>query len=102
MAGNQLANQVGEIWRAATLAEQRLAVKKLAISQSEEATRLENLRYAQGLSTMTNLLQTQAELDKARAEYVSAQFEVITQRAALLLATGSLTPERISGTALPR
>ena len=102
VAGNQLANQVGEIWRAATLAEQRLAVKKLAISQSEEATRLENLRYAQGLSTMTNLLQTQAELDKARAEYVSAQFEVITQRAALLLATGSLTPERISGTALPR
>lgn len=101
VAGNQLASQVGEIWRAATLAEQRLAVKKLAITQSEEATRLENLRYSQGLSTMTNLLQSQAELDKARAEVVAAQYEVITQRAALLLATGSLTPDRIHGAALP-
>ncbi|WP_407274985.1 TolC family protein [Halothiobacillus sp. DCM-1] len=102
VAGNQLMNQVGEIWRAAALAEQRLAVKKLAISQSEEATRLENLRYAQGLSTMTNLLQSQAALDKARAEYVSAQYELTVQRASLLLATGNLTPERISGTALPQ
>ncbi len=102
VAGNQLLNQIGEVWRAATLAEQRLAVKKLAISQSEEATRLENLRYAQGLSTMTNLLQTQAALDKARAEYVAAQYEVITQRAALLMAIGKLSPEHIQGVPLPR
>lgn len=101
MALNHLLSQVGEVWRAAQLAEQRLHVKKLAIGQSEEAARLEKLRYAQGLSTMTNLLQAQAELDKARAEFVQAQYQLIQQRAALLLATGQLEPDSIQATPLP-
>lgn len=100
MAINTLMSQVGETWRAAELAEYRLDLKKLAISQSEEATRLEKLRYAQGLSTMTNLLQTQAELDKSRAEYVQAQYELILQRAALLVTTGQLEPDAIAATPL--
>lgn len=100
MAVNTLMSQVGKTWRAAQLAEYRLNLKKLAISQSEEATRLEKLRYAQGISTMTTLLQTQAELDKSRAEYVQAQFELILQRASLLLTTGQLEPDAISATPL--
>ncbi|MDD3576040.1 MAG: TolC family protein [Halothiobacillus sp.] len=100
MAINTLMSQVGETWRAAQLAEYRLELKKLAISQSEEATRLEKLRYAQGISTMTNLLQTQAELDKSRAEFVQAQYELILQRATLLLTTGQLEPDAISATPL--
>lgn len=95
MAINTLLAQVGETWRAAHLAEHRLQVKKLAITQSEEAARLEKLRYEQGLSTLTNLLQAQAELDKSRAEFVQAQYELIVQRAALLLATGLLEPSAI-------
>lgn len=100
MAINTLMSQVGKTWRAAQLAEYRLDLKKLAISQSEEATRLEKLRYAQGISTMTNLLQTQAELDKSRAEYVQAQYELILQRATLLMTTGQLEPDAISATQL--
>lgn len=96
MAVNTLMSKVGETWRAAQLAEYRVNLKKLAISQSEEATRLEKLRYAQGISTMTNLLQTQAELDKSRAEYVQAQYELILQRAALLLTTGQLEPDAVT------
>jgi outer membrane protein len=98
MAINMLMSQVGQTWRAAQLAEYRLDLKKLAISQSEEATRLEKLRYAQGISTMTNLLQIQSELDKSRAEYVQAQYELILQRAALLMTTGQLEPDAISAT----
>jgi outer membrane protein TolC len=49
---------------------------------------------------MTNLLQTQAELDKSRAEYVQAQYELILQRATLLLTTGQLEPDAISATPL--
>jgi outer membrane protein TolC len=100
MAINTLMSQVGKTWRAAQLAEYRLDLKKLAISQSEEATRLEKLRYAQGISTMTNLLQTHAELDKSRAEYVQAQYELILQRATLLMTTGQLEPDAISATQL--
>lgn len=100
MAVNKLMSEVGKTWRAAQLAESRLNLKKLAISQSEEATRLEKLRYAQGISTMTNLLQTQAELDKSRAEYVQAQYELIVQRASLLQTTGQLEPDAISASSL--
>lgn len=100
VALNRLLTQVGEIWRAAKLADQRLRVKQLAIGQSEEAARLEKLRYTQGLSTMTNLLQAQAELDKSRAEFVQAQYELILQRAKLLLATGQLEPETIDAAPL--
>jgi outer membrane protein TolC len=95
MAINTLLAQVGATWRAAELADYRLRVKKLAITQSEEAARLEKLRYEQGLSTLTNLLQTQAELDKSRAELVEAQYELIVQRAGLLLALGMLEPAAI-------
>lgn len=100
IALNQLLSQVGEVWRAAQLADQRLKVKQLAIGQSEEAARLEKLRYTQGLSTMTNLLQAQAELDKSRAEYVQAQYELVLQRAKLLLATGQLEPDAIDAAPL--
>ncbi|HUM98865.1 MAG: hypothetical protein B7X12_01855 [Halothiobacillus sp. 20-53-49] len=95
MAINTLLAQVGASWRAAELADYRLRVKKLAITQSEEAARLEKLRYEQGLSTLTNLLQTQAELDKSRAELVQAQYELIVQRTNLLLALGQLEPAAI-------
>lgn len=100
VAQNQLMSQVGEVWRAAQLADQRLRVKQLAIGQSEEAARLEKLRYSQGLSTMTNLLQAQAELDKSRAEFVQAQYELVLQRAKLLLTTGELESDVIGASPL--
>ncbi|ANJ66492.1 hypothetical protein A9404_03055 [Halothiobacillus diazotrophicus] len=100
VAQNQLMSQVGEVWRAAQLADQRLRVKQLAIGQSEEAARLEKLRYSQGLSTMTNLLQAQAELDKSRAEFVQAQYELVLQRAKLLLTTGELESDAIGASPL--
>ncbi len=93
---NKLMTQIGQIWRAAQLADQRVKVRSLAITQNEEAARLEKLRYQQGLSTMTNLLQSQADLDKARAELVRARYELTLQRSALLLAEGRLKPDQIT------
>lgn len=92
---NKLVRQVGQIWRAAQLAAERVKVRSLAIKQNEEASRLEKLRYQQGLSTMTDLLQSQAELDKARAELVQARYQLTLQRAALLLAEGRLQPDQV-------
>lgn len=96
---NQLINQIGEIYRRAQLTEQRVSVRALAIEQTKEAARIEQVRYEQGLNTMTELLEAQANLDHARAEYIRAQFEQLEHRAALWLATGRLSPDRIKAVA---
>ena len=92
---NRLVGQVGEVWRAANMAEKRVDVRRMAIRQAEEAVRLETLRYQQGLATMTELLAAQTELDNARAELIRARFQRTMQRAALWLAMGDLAPERV-------
>lgn len=92
---DKLIGQVGTIWREAHMAERRVRVRRLAISQSEEAVRLETLRYRQGLATLTELLAAQTELDNARAELIRARFQRTMQRAALWLALGELAPERV-------
>lgn len=92
---DKLVGQVGKVWREANMAEKRVEVRRLAISQSEEAVRLETLRYQQGLATMTELLAAQTELDNARAELIRARFQRTMQRAALWLALGELGPERV-------
>ncbi len=93
---DKLINQVGEVWREARLSERRVEIRAMAIEQSEEAVRLERLRYEQGVTTMTELLAAQTELDKARAERVRAQFQRTMQRASLWLALGELEPSRVS------
>ena len=93
---DKLVSQVGKVWREANMAEKRVEVRRLAIEQSEEAVRLETLRYQQGLATMTELLAAQTELDNARAELIRADFQRTMQRAALWLALGELAPERVA------
>lgn len=93
---DKLIGQVGKVWREANMAEKRVQVRRLAIEQSEEAVRLETLRYQQGLATMTELLAAQTELDNARAELIRAHFQRTMQRAALWLALGELGPQRVA------
>ena len=95
-ARDQMSLQLNAAWREVALAAERIKVRKLAITQAEEAERLELLRYEKGVSTMTELLAIQAELDKARSELVAAHYQQIMQRAGLLLALGRLDPAAIS------
>ena len=95
-ARNQLRLQLDSAWRDVKLAAERVKVRELAIAQAEEAERLERLRYEKGVSTMTELLAVQAELDKARSDLVAARYQQIMQRAGLLLALGQLTPDAVS------
>ncbi|SEA41058.1 Outer membrane protein TolC [Desulfuromusa kysingii] len=99
-ARNQLRLQLESAWRDVALAAERVKVRELAISQAEEAERLERLRYEKGVATMTELLAAQAELDKSRSELVAANYQQIMQRAGLLLALGRLTPAAVSHTKL--
>lgn len=95
-AQQKLQLQVDKIWRDARLADERVSVRKKAIAQAHEAERLERLRYEQGLSTLTQLLASQAALDKARADLVAAHYQQVMQRAGLLLATGGLVRDALA------
>lgn len=85
-----IAYQVAEARRKADEAEQRLAVRKLGSAQAEEAASLVNKRYVNGVATITEQLGAQAQLDKARADVVAAEYDVAIQRANLKLTLGQL------------
>ncbi len=90
-----VAYQVADARRKAIEAEQRLAQRQLALSQVEEAVQLVNKRYASGVATITEQLGAQAQLDKARADVVSARYDLAVQRASLKLAIGQLDPNSL-------
>lgn len=87
--------QVADARRKALESEKRLAQRQLALSQVEEAVQLVNKRYSSGVATITEQLDAQAELVKARADVVSAEYDLAVQRASLKLAIGQLDPNSI-------
>lgn len=87
--------QVADAWRRADEAQRRLMARGLAVSQAEEAQRIVEKRYANGVTTITELLGTQAQLDKARADQVAARYELKVQRANARLAIGRLQPDSL-------
>ncbi len=91
----QVALQVADAKRRANEAEERLGARQLALEQAEEAASLVNKRYANGVATITEQLNAQAQLDKARADIVTAQYDLIIRRASLKLALGRLGPDSL-------
>ncbi|MFZ5660870.1 MAG: TolC family protein [Pseudomonadota bacterium] len=87
--------RVADAWRKAQEAERRVATRELAVRQAEEAQRLVNKRFENGVTTMVEVLSNQAQLDKARADLVQARYDRSVQWAALRLAVGGLSPEQL-------
>ncbi|MEK8090208.1 TolC family protein [Thermithiobacillus plumbiphilus] len=85
--------KVADAWRKVREAERRITLRRQALVQAEEAQRLVDRRYRNGVTTMVEVLGNQAQLDKARADLVQARYDQVIQRAVLRLATGSLVPE---------
>ena len=83
--------QVGDALRRADEAQKRVAVHELSVTQATEALNLVEKRYKNGVSTIVELLAARAQLDKAQADRVAAQYELAVQRAALKLAVGPET-----------
>lgn len=92
-AESGVAFQVGEASRKSAEAERRVAVRELAVGHAEEALRLVEKRYSNGVTTITELLAARAQLDKARADAVAAKYDLAVQRAGLRLAVGNLEPD---------
>jgi outer membrane protein len=87
--------QVTEAKRKALEAETRIAARQIALEQAAEAQRLVKKRYENGVGTLIELLAAQAQLDKARADIVAAQYELAVNRAELKRAAGMLAAEQI-------
>jgi outer membrane protein len=94
-AENGISYQVADAWRRADEAQRRVMARELAVSQAEEAQRIVEKRYANGVATITELLGAQAQLDKARADWVAARYELKLQRASARLAVGRLQPDQL-------
>lgn len=82
-------------WRTLKVAEKQVASNRLAVEQAEEAQRLIMKRYKNGVSTMTEVLASQAQLDKARADLVQSVFEKNIHKAKLRLETGVMSVDQL-------
>lgn len=92
---NQTRLQVLKAWRTLKVAEKQSESNRLAVEQAEEAQKLIMKRYKNGVATMTEVLASQAQLDKSRADLVRSRYEINIQKATLRLATGSMLSKQI-------
>lgn len=77
-------------WRQYQNELKKVESNKAAVNYAAEAQSLIARRYETGVSTMTEVLTSQAQLDKARAELANAEYAKNIQKAQLRLATGRM------------
>ncbi len=89
----QIRREVVDASRQLSEAQYRKQARAQALKQAEEALRIRTLRHDQGLENTTDLLNSQAQADSVRAEYIRSGFDVTLAQAALFMAAGKLTSE---------
>ncbi len=67
----------------------------IAAHEARLAAHLVDLRYRQGLGTLTHLLSAQARLERARARLVLSRYRLVLERAALRLTLNRLGPDTV-------
>ena len=70
-------------------AQTRASSAGLGAQQAEEAYRLANVRYKNGIGTILDVVNAQAQLAQARSNLVNAQYDYQTSLAQLTRAIGS-------------
>jgi outer membrane protein TolC len=91
---NQIRLEVVQAHQNHISSDERLAVARLTVTQSEEAHRIVQDRYQAGLTTITEVLRAETALVRARTNLVDAQYDQRIAYASVLFATGMLTDER--------
>lgn len=92
---NKVRLDVLTAWRKLQIAKKQVEANVLAVQQATEAQNLIMKRYKNGVSTITEVLAGDTQLDKARADLVSAKYDVNVYKAKLLLATGRMDIRRL-------
>ena len=92
--GDQLRLDVRRKAREARAAYDSLGVARAGLSAAEEAFRIQEVRFGEGATTTTELLQSETEVAEARIGYATARHAYFLRLSALAQATGQL-PEAL-------
>ncbi|MDA3806606.1 MAG: TolC family protein [Thiomicrorhabdus sp.] len=87
---NKTRLEVLTAWHKMEVANKQVDFNLLAVEQATEAQNLVLKRYTGGVATMTEVLAAQTQLDGARAELVSAKYDVNVFKAKIRLVTGTM------------
>lgn len=82
--------KVSEAYKKMTEAKQRAQSLAINVEQADEAQRLVRQRHEGGVATITEVLVSETQLLKAKADLISARHEVSTQSALVRLLMGEL------------
>jgi outer membrane protein TolC len=88
--------EVIRAWEEMLAANERIAVSEATVAQAQESLRITQNRYQAGLSTVTDLLRTEAALLDSRTEYLSALHDQRIAAVQLDVAAGLLTADSAS------
>lgn len=91
-----LQNALNDARRQLNEAIEAASARRDTLRQTAESLRIQELRFKQGLEKSTDVLDAHTRNDRAVANDIDARFNLIVNRAALLLAAGRLTPEVLS------
>lgn len=89
-AEDQVRLQVTEAYEAVQAARERLKMSQKAVVQAREALRIVKDRYAEGLTTITEVLRAETTYRKAQWMDLGARYDHVVRYAELLLRTGKL------------
>ncbi len=94
-AESEVRLKVVQAWNNYQLAVRKMETTRLNAQQAAEANRQVLKRYKAGVATITELLASQAQLDKARADHVAAIYDANLQKAQLRFLTGTMTLDQL-------
>lgn len=97
---DRLQLQVARAVRGLDTAAERVTTRRNSLDQASEAARLIRLRYAQGLSTLNDMLSAQARLDQARAGLIQARYDLLLAKADLHLLLNDFSPSAVTAAAV--
>ncbi len=90
---DQIRLAVSQAWTGHQTAERMVSTARASMEQSAEALRILRNRYDAGLATMTDLLRAEDAQRQSQNDYWHAAYGNTVAYAALLYATGQLTPD---------
>ena len=88
--------EVRRAWEEVHAANERIVVSEATVAQAQESLRITQNRYQAGLSTVTDLLRTEAALLESRTEYLSALHDQRIATVQLDVAAGRLAADSAS------